>query len=447
MNKIKILIAVVGCTLLCNHYAFSQVWVSVDSGWSAPLIYFNVDTLHNKLYGTNGYIFTAGGSSPSRGCAQYDGVKWDTIPVLNNYGSALGIQYGNKFIFRQGSLFSWDGGTQVDTLAKFSLGGGASGLMTHNGILYAYGEFDSINGIEAHDIAKWDGTTWSAIDTTKWYSSGIYCATFYNNELYIGGGMTNFGNTISQVAKWDGVHWIQLGNGVRGGFTDVYCCEVYNNELYFGGWFDFAGGNPGNAIARWNGTQWNDVGGGMAHTNSVIYDLQVFNNELFACGGFLEAGGITDSLIGKWDGSNWCSVGFNSEAASSLRVMAVYNNELYIGGSFITINGDTMHNVAKWNGGNYVGNCGSTAGVNEIDPQEEISIYPNPSNGLFTISATGTKIKEVRVMDVMGRLVNSEELKANSTSATIDMSGYAKGVYFVRVQTENGIINKKVIIQ
>ncbi len=97
--------------------------------------------------------------------------------------------------------------------------------------------------------------------------------------------------------------------------------------------------------------------------------------------------------------------------------------------------------------------AGCNVGVEENSIEEnEVSIYPNPTNAIFTISAVATKIKEVRVIDVMGRIVNSEQLIVNSTSAAIDMSGYAKGVYFVQITdgsagSATGVVNRKIVLQ
>ena len=88
------------------------------------------------------------------------------------------------------------------------------------------------------------------------------------------------------------------------------------------------------------------------------------------------------------------------------------------------------------------------AGIDENTMNNQITISPNPANGVFTISATGTKIKEVRVMDVTGRIVNSEQLIFNCTSTAIDMIGYAKGIYFVRIEDEQkNVVNRKIVLQ
>jgi len=52
----------------------------------------------------------------------------------------------------------------------------------------------------------------------------------------------------------------------------------------------------------------------------------------------------------------------------------------------------------------------------------------------------------IKVTDVAGRVIRNYELGIrNEKSVTLDMSGYAKGVYFVEVKTEKGRVNRKMI--
>ena len=90
--------------------------------------------------------------------------------------------------------------------------------------------------------------------------------------------------------------------------------------------------------------------------------------------------------------------------------------------------------------------CGTdcTVGVSEVGIRnEELGIYPNPTTGVFTIHSEFSKIKEVRVYNLLG----CEILKQvqNDQSATIDISGVSKGIYFIEVNTEKGVVRKKVV--
>jgi PKD repeat protein len=84
----------------------------------------------------------------------------------------------------------------------------------------------------------------------------------------------------------------------------------------------------------------------------------------------------------------------------------------------------------------------NTAGINEVVNGETITLFPNPVSSTFTISSTD-KIESVILFDVLGKLVNSKQVIANST--TIDLSSVSKGIYFVEIKTEKGIVRKKVV--
>lgn len=64
----------------------------------------------------------------------------------------------------------------------------------------------------------------------------------------------------------------------------------------------------------------------------------------------------------------------------------------------------------------------------ESNKSVNISVYPNPSNGILNIKAE-KNIQKVEVFNAMGQLVNS--LKANANNATLDLSDLPNGLYTV----------------
>ena len=73
----------------------------------------------------------------------------------------------------------------------------------------------------------------------------------------------------------------------------------------------------------------------------------------------------------------------------------------------------------------------------------EITIYPNPSNGLFTISTT--QPVEVTVTDSNGRIVAS--INEIESETTINLSQCASGIYFAKIYSTNNQETKKIIIK
>jgi hypothetical protein len=78
-------------------------------------------------------------------------------------------------------------------------------------------------------------------------------------------------------------------------------------------------------------------------------------------------------------------------------------------------------------------------------PQKEaldLKIFPNPTKGIITLKYTHP-LKKIVVYNLMGqKLIDIRNQNINS----IDMSSYAKGLYFVHCYFEKETIKEKIII-
>ncbi|MBN2664267.1 MAG: T9SS type A sorting domain-containing protein, partial [Bacteroidales bacterium] len=76
-----------------------------------------------------------------------------------------------------------------------------------------------------------------------------------------------------------------------------------------------------------------------------------------------------------------------------------------------------------------------------------LSVHPNPSIGLFTMSVSDISYVDydVYIFDATGKLIYSAQ--ANSDNYEIDLTGVASGVYSIRVVFDNQTFNKKLIIK
>ncbi|MBI3502770.1 MAG: T9SS type A sorting domain-containing protein [Bacteroidetes bacterium] len=87
--------------------------------------------------------------------------------------------------------------------------------------------------------------------------------------------------------------------------------------------------------------------------------------------------------------------------------------------------------------------CGAN-GVEENYFSEEIIVYPNPSSDFFSLRITNPselRITEVRLFDIYGKEILIEPIR-NSNSFIIRSS---KGIYLLKVKTENGISIHKIV--
>jgi len=93
---------------------------------------------------------------------------------------------------------------------------------------------------------------------------------------------------------------------------------------------------------------------------------------------------------------------------------------------------------------------GEFLGVNNLDMDEMVNIYPNPSNGAFTVKLEGTLASNatISVLNAQGQVIQTiaNPVFQNGELA-INITGASAGMYIVRVQSGDQIVNKKVTIQ
>ena len=78
-------------------------------------------------------------------------------------------------------------------------------------------------------------------------------------------------------------------------------------------------------------------------------------------------------------------------------------------------------------------------------------IYPNLLRDVFNISFTSEEIQDlrVRVLNVVGEEIVVEDLQhfVGEYVKQVDLNTYSKGIYFLEIETQKAIINRKLIIQ
>jgi hypothetical protein len=118
------------------------------------------------------------------------------------------------------------------------------------------------------------------------------------------------------------------------------------------------------------------------------------------------------------------------------------------------MNNDTKPDmlVGNWAGGITFFYGTKPPEVNIVERQfEDILVYPNPTSGELLITNCELRIESIEVFDIYGRKQRTE----NSTpfmeglqpqdDRVVNISHLAAGVYFVKIETEQGIVYKKVI--
>lgn len=94
-----------------------------------------------------------------------------------------------------------------------------------------------------------------------------------------------------------------------------------------------------------------------------------------------------------------------------------------------------------------VNNC---AGIGENALNALVKIYPNPAKDEVTITISGNeKALEFSIADMNGRTLYNESLEINGkeTMKKLDVSSFAKGVYFVRLSAGDRKYTEKLVIR
>ena len=89
-------------------------------------------------------------------------------------------------------------------------------------------------------------------------------------------------------------------------------------------------------------------------------------------------------------------------------------------------------------------NPSGNEGIGMADAMSSVTIFPNPSDGLSTVSCP-TPIAELSVFDMSGRIILHEN--PCNANASINTSTLRKGIYLVKVITAVGTKTSKLVVK
>jgi hypothetical protein len=88
----------------------------------------------------------------------------------------------------------------------------------------------------------------------------------------------------------------------------------------------------------------------------------------------------------------------------------------------------------------------SVLGVEDQMMQDNFIMYPNPASGLVTIeNRNGISVSKVEIIDINGRLLRVEEVSSDAETISLSFGSYSSGMYFVKINTEEGSFVKQII--
>lgn len=88
-------------------------------------------------------------------------------------------------------------------------------------------------------------------------------------------------------------------------------------------------------------------------------------------------------------------------------------------------------------------------GISEVAGLDDLTIYPNPTNGTFTVSYKDITNQNavINIVNNLGEMVSSENVSGDHPEKTFNLSGLAAGAYTVEIVSGNRSIHRQIIIE
>ncbi len=145
----------------------------------------------------------------------------------------------------------------------------------------------------------------------------------------------------------------------------------------------------------------------------------------------------TDAVTTATAGWQILNFDFSNEAAgtAALNFSKIYNKASIFFDFNVAGAGDTYYfDDVRWGQ--------ASLSVSEFSANS-IKVYPNPSNGILTISTDDYDVEGIEILSIDGKIVYSNNKVSNRT--TIDITNFEKGVYILNTIIDGTKVSKKII--
>jgi len=240
----------------------------------------------------------------------------------------------------------------------------------------------------------------------------------------------NKGNSNSVRCLKDNPIFDNLSIVAKGQANDLSDPKKKSNEPIH---FVFKGGNPAEAVYTI-----------YAKGFSIGDEIGVYNGGILAGSGVVVSDNILENAIPVF--SNLYEAGNKP----TIKVWDKSENKEYILSDYIFSNpyGDAWtEDVFPVEDGEYSLMHFSTTGISDENMINNISIYPNPSKGIFNISLEGIEGNiQIKVLDLRGKGISNFEL-SEAVSTKLDLTELVAGVYFISFSGKDFSDVKKIVIK
>ena len=86
-------------------------------------------------------------------------------------------------------------------------------------------------------------------------------------------------------------------------------------------------------------------------------------------------------------------------------------------------------------------------GILSAKRNEIVRVYPNPATDFLYISSVSNDIINIEIYDIKGQKIYNTGSVSNGNTLKIPINNYISGSYFLRIEADNKIINRNIIIR
>ncbi len=332
-------------------------------------------------------------------------------------GSRIAVgaeRHGSAFFFGgHARMFEWDGSSWVQmgstlygTAEQDFFGGSVA--MSSDGSRVAIGAYkhDGVAGADAGLVRVYDynGTDWNLVGADIEGISGNnqagYAVSLSSDGSKVAIGAPNATNGVGQirVMEWDGNSWEQMGNTIAGQASGEFF-GYQHIQLSGNGDRVVAGAIYNSEVAQWSG------------------EARVF----------------------EWNGTGWSQIGAD--------ISGIAAQEQVGHGVSISADGNTIA-VGAPRGANFYGSV-QVLEISQITNLNDykvnwFSLYPNPTSTVLSISSDKPSYT-FSLHDMTGKLILEQKISTNKYQ--LNLSDLPIGVYALRFETENGIIETHHLVK
>jgi hypothetical protein len=264
---------------------------------------------------------------------QWNGSAWTIVSSPNNDGNnilygvtcsstsdcwAVGTYFGD--LFQRTLIEHWDGSVW-NLVSSPNRGLSTPPIDVLVGVAclspsecWAAGGNDDRNGVGQTLVERWDGTSWTIVDSPNPTGSdgfqAVTCASPSQPEecWAVGQTVTGLGGALTLIEEWDGAAWSIVSSPSIGGYDDLLGVTCASQGDCWAVGSHSGATNDQTLIEHWNGSVWKIFSSPNTSTTQNNYLNAVACASAWDCwaaGYYVNGPGMSRTLIEQWDGNLW----------------------------------------------------------------------------------------------------------------------------------------------